>query len=252
MKKNKKDSFLLYSEHSDLINELSDEQAGELFKKLFSYVATGKEPSLDGMQKMAFISIRQDLDRNAIKYEETVKQRRIAGKKGGEQRAINMKKNAFLANADFGTKFVPNQADNVNVNDNENENENVLSSSPKREKISKEDREILENYIKRKKLATKSIKAYASKLISNGDYKGILEEERKRYELKAKESIPRAERIKQELESIHDKRSCARVLAPYYLRGCPPDEFTEVMEKYDLDTYDKIEAYGRELSQNSV
>lgn len=248
-KKNKKDSFLLYSEHSDLINELSDEQAGELFKKLFSYVATGKEPSLSGMQRMAFISIRQDLDRNAIKYEETVKQRRIAGKKGGEQRVINMRKKASEANAYFAKNFIPNQADNVN--DNVNVNENVLSYSPKREEITKEEREILENYIKRKKLATKSIKAYASKLISNGDYKEILEEERKRCELKAKKSIPRDEKIKLELESIHDKRSCARVLAPYYMQGYPPDEFIEVMEKYDLDTYDKIEAYGRELKECS-
>ena len=288
----KKESFLLYSEHIDLINELSDEQAGELFKKLFSYVSTGIEPELSGMPKMAFIAIRQDLDRNAKKYKEVVEKRRIAGRNGGLKRTENLRNNKIEANATFAKNFEANQADNDNDNDNDNvlslsnveksllreREENFFSeknnssnaqenvpleerddiftkknlSSNNREEISQEEREILENYIQRKKLATKSVKAYASKLISNGDYKGIIDDERKRCKFKARGGIPPAQKIQLELESIVDKRSCAKVLAPYYMRGDPPEEFNEVMEKYDFDKYDKVEVYLRNLSKDTT
>jgi len=245
MTKEQKESFLLYTEHKEIINELTDEQAGALFKKLFEYVSTGITPELCGMEKIAFISIRQDLDRNAEKYAHIVEQRKIAGKKGGQQRAINQ------ANAIFAAKNQANQADNVNVNDNDNvlslnEEKNNLDEE---EKISDEEREILENYIKKNNLATKNIKAYASKIISNGDWKSIIETERKNGQLK-KTKLSDKERIEMELASIHDKRSCARILANYYMRGSPPAEFDEVMEKYNLDTYSKMEQYAMELNNN--
>ena len=62
MSQEKKESFILYLEHEELINELSDEDAGRLFKQLFSYVSNGQTPDLSGSSKLAFISIRQDLD----------------------------------------------------------------------------------------------------------------------------------------------------------------------------------------------
>lgn len=83
MTNNKKDSFILYTEQIELFQELSDEQAGELIKGIFEYVKTGKAPEYTGMSKMAFITIRQMLDRNAEKYEEKREKMSQNGKKGG-------------------------------------------------------------------------------------------------------------------------------------------------------------------------
>ena len=80
---NVKDSFILYTEQIELFQELSNEQAGELIKGIFEYVKTGIAPEYTGMSKMAFITIRQMLDRNAEKYEEKREKMSQNGKKGG-------------------------------------------------------------------------------------------------------------------------------------------------------------------------
>lgn len=54
----------------------------------------------------------------------------------------------------------------------------ILSLSGK--KITKKEREILTNYVKRHNLAKSSVRAYVSTIIKNGDYVDILETERKR------------------------------------------------------------------------
>lgn len=58
-------------------------------------------------------------------------------------------------------------------------------------KITKEEREILTNYVKRKNLAKSSVRAYVNKMIENGDHTEILEAEKKR--LQAKEEKKKKE-----------------------------------------------------------
>ena len=50
--------------------------------------------------------------------------------------------------------------------------------------ITKEEREILTNYVKKHNLAKSSVRAYVNAIIKNGDYVDILENERKRLENK--------------------------------------------------------------------
>ena len=83
MIENKKDSFILYTEQIELFDELNDEQAGKLIKGIFNYVKTGEEPAFEDKNKLAFIPIRQMLDRNAEKYEEKREKLSQNGKKGG-------------------------------------------------------------------------------------------------------------------------------------------------------------------------
>lgn len=58
-------------------------------------------------------------------------------------------------------------------------------------KITKEEREILTNYVKRKNLAKSSVRAYVNKMIENGDHTEILEAEKRR--LQAKEEKKKKE-----------------------------------------------------------
>lgn len=148
----KKKAFLLYSDISDAVKELSDEAAGQLFKAIFFYVDTGEPPNIaDPTAKVAFAFIKSKLDADAEKYEEIAAKRQEAGRKGGEQRAKNLAKailereyeaseanakttEANEANAKFAKEDEANEADNVNVNDNVNNNDNIVDKSTKKTK----------------------------------------------------------------------------------------------------------------------
>lgn len=117
-----KDSFILYTEQKEVIDKLTDEQAGKLIKAIYEYVETGEMPKLDTMLDLVIIPFKQNIDRNADKYEETKKKRSEAGKLGAE---VKKQKQAKQANAKFANNKQANQAVNVNDNDNVNVNENV-------------------------------------------------------------------------------------------------------------------------------
>ena len=117
-----KDSFILYTEQREVIEKLSDEQAGKLIKAIYKYVETGQMPKLDTLLEIVIIPFKQNIDRNADKYEEIKQKRSLAGKAGAK---IKKQKQAKQANANFVKQTLANQAVNVNDNDNDNDNVNV-------------------------------------------------------------------------------------------------------------------------------
>lgn len=127
-----KDSFILYTEQKEVIDKLSDEQAGKLIKAIYEYVETGQMPKLDTLLEIVIIPFKQNIDRNADKYEEIKQKRSLAGKTGAK---IKKQKQAKQANANFVKQTEANQAvnvndnDNVNVNDNDNNNNVVVGDS---------------------------------------------------------------------------------------------------------------------------
>ena len=116
-----KDSFILYTEQKEVIDKLTDEQAGKLIKAIYEYVSTEKMPKLDPLLDIAITPIKQNLDKNADKYEEIKRKRSEAGKIGAETKK---QKQAKQANANFAKQTVANQAVNDNDNDNDNVNDN--------------------------------------------------------------------------------------------------------------------------------
>lgn len=138
-----KKSFVLYTEYEENLEELPDDELGQLFRAIFSYVNRGVVLDLSPSCKMAFSFIRKDLDRNQAKYEETCRKRREAGSKGGRPPKANAngenqgkpkKPNGFSENQ--GKPKKPdndNDNDNENVNDNENDNGNVNGYVPYRQ-----------------------------------------------------------------------------------------------------------------------
>lgn len=109
-----RDSFILYTEQKEIFESLSDEQAGKLIKQIFDYINTGREPEVEGMLKVAFIPIRQILDRNNNKWENTKKKRSEAGRRGANNRWTN-KNDIKTAN----TKTAKNEIANAKVDENE-------------------------------------------------------------------------------------------------------------------------------------
>ena len=117
-----KDSFILYTEQKEIINKLSDEQAGKLLKAIYEYTSNGEIPDLDLTLDIVFTQIRQTLDRNTNKWNQIKQRRSEAGKLGAKTKKQNEAKEA---NANFVKDEKANQAVNVNDNVNVNVNDNV-------------------------------------------------------------------------------------------------------------------------------
>lgn len=121
-----KKSFIMYVDHLDVLDYMSDEQGGQLLKAVAAY-HRGDEEALekylqDPVVQVAFVNIRNAFEANAEKYEAKCKQRQEAGRKGGLQRVENQRKekkaNARkVANSSKSKQKLANQADNVTDTD---------------------------------------------------------------------------------------------------------------------------------------
>lgn len=76
-------SFVLYTRYEEQINMLNDEQAGQLMKAIFTYQKKGTAEVSDPVVAMLWSVIKQQLDIDNQKYQETCNSRKEAGKKGG-------------------------------------------------------------------------------------------------------------------------------------------------------------------------
>jgi len=85
-----KKSFILYCDQRDLFDQLSDEQAGQLIKHIYSYVNDENPISKNQIINLAFTPIKQSLKRDLKKWEKQHKQRIEAAKKSVESRRRNL------------------------------------------------------------------------------------------------------------------------------------------------------------------
>jgi Family of unknown function (DUF6291) len=102
-----KTSFVLYSDNKSIIDLMTNEQAGLLLKTLFAYV-NDENPIIDESIKLVFEMIKLQLKRDLKKWENTVSERSISGRKG------NLKKyNLDLFNLFEQGKYTLDQAENI-------------------------------------------------------------------------------------------------------------------------------------------
>lgn len=78
-----KKSFIIYTDSRGMVNKLSNERAGILFKTLFSYCDDENPICDDEVIDMAFEHFKNILKRDLIKYENIVERNRNNGKNGG-------------------------------------------------------------------------------------------------------------------------------------------------------------------------
>ena len=129
-----KDSFILYLNQGEQIELLTDEQAGKLFKGLFSFVANGEKSVFDdGMTQMCFAFISAQIARDAKKYADKC-ERLSANASKCKQKHTNASK----------CKQIGSDTDNDNDNDTDTDNVNDTDiyppKSPKGEKSEIEKR----------------------------------------------------------------------------------------------------------------
>lgn len=121
----KKKSFIVHIDSLAVLDELSDEQAGKLFRAMKSF-HLDEELELDGIMKIAFSPFKNQFIRDNEKYLETCKRRAEAGSMGGKAKANSSKQ--MLANASKCQQDLANLADSDSKNkkDNKSKTKEIL------------------------------------------------------------------------------------------------------------------------------
>jgi hypothetical protein len=150
-----KKSFVMYKDIKVQIDALSDGEAGKLIKAIYEYQVNNNESELEPLTGMVFLFVKQQFERDHIKYEERVEVSRINGSKGGRPKKWhNLKEpnesqktqqviiNPEEPNETGQNLNEPKKGDTVNdtvsvtVNDNDNVSDKDINKE--NEKIAKE------------------------------------------------------------------------------------------------------------------
>ena len=119
MAKDKK-SFVLYCDIIHTIEQLSDEQAGHLFKHVLYYVNDLNPDTENVITKIAFEPIKQQLKRDLVRYEKIRERNSLSARMRWDANACER---------------IPNDAKNAdNDNDNDNDINIVLEQKAKKPK----------------------------------------------------------------------------------------------------------------------
>jgi hypothetical protein len=110
-----KTGFILHLDSLAVLDELTNEQAGILFKAIRDY-NLGVEPELDFAMKMAFLPFKNQFVRDFEKYENTCERNKTNGSKGGRPKKPKETEETQVVLEE------PKKADNKNKNKNDNEN----------------------------------------------------------------------------------------------------------------------------------
>lgn len=115
-----KNSFILFHDQKEVVDELTDEQAGKLFKAIYEY-NVNKKVNLKGSLKLVFIPFKTAFDRNNDKWDETAKARSEAGKKHKGNQYTRKKEmeqmEQVFQNGTNGTNGTVSVSGSVNVSD---------------------------------------------------------------------------------------------------------------------------------------
>ncbi|WP_150137954.1 DUF6291 domain-containing protein [Candidatus Enterovibrio escicola] len=132
-----KKSFVMYIDSLDILDKLSDEQAGKLIKAIACYHKK-VEVELDPVIDIVITPFISQFKRDAEKYEKTCKNRALAGAKGGKQK---------VANASKSKQKLANLADSDSDSDSDSDiNNKTLTQSKIAEKETIPVKEIVEAY----------------------------------------------------------------------------------------------------------
>ena len=142
-----KKSFVLYADVKTTLDELTDEQAGKLFKTVLDYVNDENPEIDDAFVRLAFAPIRQQLKRDLDKWLKRSVINSKNGKKGGRPKESEKSESVNLQ-----AKKADNDNDNVNVivNDNDNviviENETIILKEGRKLKFAQSLNPYLDKY----------------------------------------------------------------------------------------------------------
>ena len=144
-------SLLLYTDNLNVLDVLTDEQAGVLFKAIRAKVMGTPLPDMDGMTRVAFCGIEAALDRDAEKYKRICERNAQNGRKGGRPKKTQDNPENPVGNLETQKTQTnpknPTKADN----DNDNDNDNDINIRAKRKRFTKPTVEEVRAYCEQRK-----------------------------------------------------------------------------------------------------
>lgn len=114
---NKKKSFILHIDSLDILDDLTVNQSGLLFKAIKAY-QNYEQIEIDDIVKLVFSPFKNQFIRDDEKYTQTCERRAIAGAKGGKQK---------VANASKCKQKVANVADSDSKNKNDSKSNSEVT-----------------------------------------------------------------------------------------------------------------------------
>jgi hypothetical protein len=120
-----KKSFILYCDSLEIMDHLSNEQCGQLFRAIRDF-NNGIEPDLDFGLKMAFLPFQNQFKRDLEKYNSQCEINRANGRNGGRPKKTETTEPVHKK----PNRTKPNQKNHDSDSDNENDNENETIQIP--------------------------------------------------------------------------------------------------------------------------
>lgn len=133
------DSFILYTSDYQLIEGLTDEQLGQLTRALFIYARDGEVINLEPVVRMAFVFIKDKIDRNQAKYQKKCERNREnIRKRWNKSNTNDTKENERIPNNTNVYERIPNNTTRY-LSDSDSDSDSDSESD-----VSKETDNILE------------------------------------------------------------------------------------------------------------
>lgn len=108
--------FRIYGNAEELVNELTDEQAGRVFRALFAYSVGNELPELDIAERLVFKCMRTILDNDAKAYEATCERNATNASRGGAPKGNgNARKSKTTSKQPKTAKSAKNNQNNRSV-----------------------------------------------------------------------------------------------------------------------------------------
>ena len=113
----------------DILPDLTDEQAGKLFKAIYAY-QIDQEEQLDQITKLVFLPFKNQFLRDDAKYKETCERRAAAGSKGGKQKVANASKSKQKV-ANVADSVSKSKSDSKSDSDSKSKDIDIVAKAPK-------------------------------------------------------------------------------------------------------------------------
>ena len=141
------DSFILYTSDYQLIEGLTDEQLGQLTRALFIYARDGEVINLEPVVRMAFVFIKDKIDRNQQKYQKKCERNREnIRKRWNKSNTNNTKENERIPNDTSVYERIPNDTTRyLYDSDSDSDSDSDVSKETDNNIPSKEGSSISEN-----------------------------------------------------------------------------------------------------------
>lgn len=119
---NTRKSFVLHKDSLQVLDDLSDEQAGKLFKAIKA-IQLGEDFDLDALTKIALSPFKAQFARDNEKYERIVERNKNNGLKGGRPKTEDNPEEPKKPSGLIGNPENPQKADSVSKSDSDSDSD---------------------------------------------------------------------------------------------------------------------------------